>query len=60
MYKWKYGIPASKIDDEFEFIAKDAEKIGLYFAGDYLLGKGRVMFSFNSGLIVGEKILAKL
>jgi len=26
------------------------EDIGLFFAGDYLLGKGRVIFALDSGI----------
>jgi len=55
--RWRYSLPAQGAD--VERLAK-GQKIGLYFAGDYVAGKGRVAAAMETGLDVGTTIGAEV
>ncbi|MFT4904629.1 MAG: renalase [Natronomonas sp.] len=49
---WRYALPDDGVDD----IVRDAEPHGLYVAGDWVVGDGRVHLAVENGLEVGERI----
>ena len=51
--RWKYSLPTGRADpDQLRVI----EAIGLYVAGDAVVGKGRVTQALQSGLDVAARI----
>ncbi|WP_440989008.1 NAD(P)/FAD-dependent oxidoreductase [Haloarchaeobius baliensis] len=51
---WRYALPDSSIDAADARCAEDA---GLFVAGDWVAGEGRVHLAFENGRTVGERIL---
>ncbi|WP_435184437.1 NAD(P)/FAD-dependent oxidoreductase [Halobellus sp. EA9] len=54
---WRYALPDSAVDAEAIRAAEDA---GLYFAGDWVAGEGRVPSALWNGHETGERIGAAL
>ncbi len=52
--RWKYSLPTGRADPEQ---LRAAETIGLYVAGDAVVGRGRVSQALQSGLDVAKRIL---
>jgi predicted NAD/FAD-dependent oxidoreductase len=52
---WRYALPDSSIDRDAVRIAEDT---GLYVAGDWVAGEGRVHRAVETGLDVAERITA--
>jgi len=52
--RWMLAHPASAVDAE---TLKEAHPHGLYFAGDSLIGRGRVPLAIASGLKAAEELL---
>ncbi len=50
---WLYALPDAGVDTESIRMAEDD---GLYFAGDWVEGDGRVHLAVESGLDVGERV----
>ena len=50
---WLYALPDEGADGE---TLRGAEPEGLYFAGDWVAGDGRVHLAVESGLDAGERI----
>lgn len=50
---WRYALPDAKVD---RGPLADAEAAGLYCAGDWVAGEGRVHAALRSGLDVGERM----
>jgi hypothetical protein len=50
VFRWEDALPFARIGEEFMQERKSLEEMGLYFAGDYLLGKGRVLYAMDSGI----------
>ncbi|MFC4408723.1 NAD(P)/FAD-dependent oxidoreductase [Haloarchaeobius iranensis] len=50
---WRYALPDSSIDADDARCAEDA---GLYVAGDWVAGEGRVHLAFENGRTVGQRI----
>jgi renalase len=51
--RWRYALPNEGIDSD---LLGEAEEHGLYFAGDWVVGDGRVNLALENGLDVGERI----
>lgn len=51
--RWRYALPNESGDAETLRVGEDA---GLYFAGDWVAGDGRVHLAVESGLEAGERI----
>jgi predicted NAD/FAD-dependent oxidoreductase len=51
--RWRYALPNNGVDAE---LLREAEEHGLYFAGDWVVGDGRVHLALENGLDVGERI----
>lgn len=55
--KWHHALPNSEPDFGDENDARQrAEQHGLYLAGDWLAGEGRIHLALKHGLAVGERI----
>lgn len=52
---WRYALPDAGVDTE---PLRAAEPEGLYFAGDWVAGDGRVHLAIESGLDAAERIAA--
>jgi predicted NAD/FAD-dependent oxidoreductase len=52
---WRYALPDAGADAE---TLREAEAHGLYFAGDWVAGDGRVHLAVESGLDAAERIAA--
>ncbi len=50
---WRYAQPKAGIEGDAHRVCEDA---GLYFAGDWVAGEGRVHAALENGLTVGERI----
>ncbi|WP_256297564.1 NAD(P)/FAD-dependent oxidoreductase [Haloarchaeobius salinus] len=50
---WRYALPESSIDAADARCAEDA---GLYVAGDWVAGEGRVHVAFENGRTVGRRV----
>jgi predicted NAD/FAD-dependent oxidoreductase len=53
---WRYALPDSSIDAEDARCAEDA---GLYVAGDWVAGEGRVHLAFENGRTVGGRVIGQ-
>lgn len=53
--RWRYALPAEGLD-EAEGDRERRERAGMYFAGDWVVGEGRVHAALHSGLNVGGRI----
>jgi renalase len=51
--RWRYALPNEGIEPD---LLRDAEEHGLYFAGDWVVGDGRVHLALENGLDVGNRI----
>ena len=51
--RWPYALP-TKVANKAALL--DASKCGLFFSGDYLVGRGRVMEALETGLRAAEQI----
>ena len=51
--RWRYSLPNTPASPALG----DAEADGLFFAGDFVMGKGRVHLALESGLYVAERLL---
>jgi len=51
--RWRYALPTEPADEDGLSAGEDA---GLFFAGDFVAGKGRVDRSIESGLQVAERL----
>lgn len=51
--KWRYALP-NKAADKNKL--SEGPKCGLFFGGDYLVGKGRVLDALETGLRAGDEI----
>lgn len=51
--RWRHALPDGGAD---ETVLRAAEDDGLYFAGDWVAGDGRVHLAAESGLAAGERI----
>ena len=60
--RWRYALPAGNGESEGAGLAADGsvrercERAGLYVAGDWVVGEGRVHAALHSGLDVGGRI----
>lgn len=54
--KWRFALP-KKAADRSKLLP--ASKVGIFFAGDYLIGKGRVLDALNTGFDAAEEIKSK-
>ncbi|WP_338728300.1 FAD-dependent oxidoreductase [Haladaptatus sp. DJG-WS-42] len=50
---WRYALPDVRVDEE---TVRSAEDEGLFFAGDWVVGEGRVHAAFWNGVSVGERV----
>lgn len=50
---WRYALPDGAVDDA---IIRRAESAGLYFAGDWVVGNGRVHEAFWNGVAVAKRV----
>ncbi|WP_332898768.1 NAD(P)/FAD-dependent oxidoreductase [Haladaptatus sp. CMSO5] len=50
---WRYALPDAPVDDA---TVRSAEDERLYFAGDWVVGEGRVHAAFWNGVAVGERV----
>ena len=55
--RWRYALPDSAAD---RAPLDDASSIGLFFAGDFLAGQGRLHLALESGLAAAERITQRL
>lgn len=55
--RWRYSLPAEGADPDH---LSKGRSMGLYFAGDYVAGKGRVAAAMETGLDVGSAIEAEV
>ncbi|MFC6991788.1 NAD(P)/FAD-dependent oxidoreductase [Haladaptatus sp. GCM10025707] len=54
---WRYALPdASVADGDDEGVVQQVADAGLYFAGDWVVGEGRVHVAFWNGVSVGQRI----
>lgn len=53
--RWRHALPNEGVD---RAPLADAERAGLYFAGDWVAGDGRVHLAVESGLDAGERVAA--
>ncbi|QLD84191.1 FAD-dependent oxidoreductase [Natronomonas halophila] len=51
--RWRYALPNESVDAD---LLRKSEDDGLYFAGDWVVGDGRVHLALENGLDVGERI----
>jgi len=51
--RWRYALPQSAAD--MEVLARGA-RAGLFFAGDYVVGEGRVGYAIESGLDAADRL----
>ncbi|WP_435333637.1 NAD(P)/FAD-dependent oxidoreductase [Haloarchaeobius sp. TZWWS8] len=51
---WRYALPDTAVDGD---AARCCEDSGLYVAGDWVVGEGRVHLAFDNGRSVGERIV---
>ena len=56
-HRWRYALPTTAAPDASLDAAQD---VGLFFAGDYRIGKGRVALAMDSGWTQAERIRAML
>jgi hypothetical protein len=54
---WRYALPDDAADAD---ALTDARSAGLFFAGDWLVGEGRVHEAFWNGVDVGERVRSHL
>ncbi len=52
LQRWRYALPASGCDEA----TLNGTGSGLYFAGDYVVGQGRVHLAIANGWAVGERM----
>jgi renalase len=50
---WRYALPDARADEK---TVRSAEDEGLFFAGDWVAGEGRVHAAFWNGVSVGERV----
>lgn len=50
---WRYALPDEGVEEE---VVESAEDAGLFFAGDWVAGEGRVHLALRNGLDVGERV----
>ncbi|KAL4429968.1 hypothetical protein ABPG74_000334 [Tetrahymena malaccensis] len=56
--RWRYALPNNyKVSEES---LQEFQQDGLFFAGDFLIGRGRVLQAFEKGLLASDQIQAKL
>jgi hypothetical protein len=55
--RWRYALPTSAVDTE---ALREGEEAGLFFAGDMLVGKGRVGRALQTGLEVAPRVKSHL
>jgi predicted NAD/FAD-dependent oxidoreductase len=55
LQRWRHALPDAGVDSA---PLEEAEREGLYFAGDWVAGDGRVHLAVESGLEAGERIAA--
>jgi len=55
--QWRYALPDGAVDAE---IIRRGEPDGLFFAGDWVVGEGRVHRALWNGVAVGERIADSL
>ena len=53
--RWRYSLPNGRADTD---ALKAASEHGLFFAGDYTAGKGRVHLALEEGLAAAERVRA--
>ena len=53
--RWRYSLPNGAADTD---VLEAAAEHGLFFAGDYTAGKGRVHLALEEGLAVAERVRA--
>lgn len=51
--RWRYALPNEGVDAD---LIRESEEDGLYFAGDWVVGEGRIHLAIENGLDVGERI----
>ncbi|MEF8808667.1 NAD(P)/FAD-dependent oxidoreductase [Natronomonas sp.] len=51
--RWRYALPNDGVDTD---LLREAEEDGLYFAGDWMVGDGRVHLALENGLDVGDRL----
>lgn len=51
--RWRYALPNDGVDTD---LLREAEEDGLYFAGDWVVGDGRVHLALENGLDVGDRL----
>lgn len=56
-HRWRYALPTNAAPDA---PLDAAEDVGLFFAGDYRIGKGRVAQAMDSGWMQAERMHAAL
>jgi hypothetical protein len=54
---WRYAAPETGVDTD---VVRSAEDAGLFFAGDWVAGKGRVHAALANGRTVGDRIAETL
>jgi len=57
VYRFPYALPRNSIDTKN---LRCLEKHGIFFAGDYIKGKGRVILAIESGIDVATHIMEQL
>lgn len=55
--RWRYSLPSAPADVD---VLDEGADIGLFFAGDYVAGRGRVSAAMETGFQVGETIREQL
>jgi len=55
--RWRYALPNDGLDDD---LARCLERDGLYLAGDWVVGEGRLHAAARCGLTVGDRIATAL
>jgi predicted NAD/FAD-dependent oxidoreductase len=50
---WRYALPKDAVDDD----VRAAEDAGLFCAGDWIVGDGRVHRAFENGRAVGDRVV---
>ena len=55
--RWRYALPDDAVDAD---ALADGRAAGLFFAGDWLVGEGRVHEAFWNGVDVGERVRSHL
>jgi hypothetical protein len=54
--RWRYALPNRAAPTD---VVRRAETDGLYFAGDWVVGEGRVHAAFWNGVAVGERVATR-